>query len=70
MASDEAAGGAEQARSVEINQPAVVYQAEGVLTVRMDLSVERAAGALRERAAAEGVSVVEAAQQIVRALAA
>jgi hypothetical protein len=48
----------------------VVYQAEGVLRAHLDVTVEDASMALRERAAADGVSVVEAARQIVLGLAA
>jgi AmiR/NasT family two-component response regulator len=72
MSTHEATAADQQERAefdlIELHHPLVVHQAEGVLRVRLDVRVEQAARALRERAAAEGRSVVEVARQIVASL--
>jgi ANTAR domain len=56
-------------RLPEVHPPAV-YQAEGVLMARLDLSIDQAAQRLRDQAAAAGHPVVEAARQVMDEVAA
>jgi hypothetical protein len=56
-------------RLPEVHPPAV-YQAEGVLMARLDVSIDQAAQRLREQAAAAGYPVDEAARQVMDEVAA
>jgi hypothetical protein len=53
------------AASVYWAYPAEVYQAEGMLSARLGVSIDQAARALQARASAQGVSMIEAALAVI-----